>query len=171
MKKRLIYFLCAFLLTISTSFSASAKSISKTETKNFLFTDSDLCPASANVTTELIQEYSLSNNGNLANYGRRYVCIKFSYAGNTTPRLTVYNPLYINSNGDTVASFSDWKPYEIMYPKGQHFPLHHYSTTIKQYSSRNAYSYNIKYFVGNSNFCDFGGAFKAGKLSLPLKVK
>ena len=59
----------------------------------------------------------------------------------------------------------------IMYPKGQHFPLHHYSTTIKQYSSRNAYSYNIKYFVGNSNFCDFGGAFKAGKLSLPLKVK
>lgn len=85
--------------------------------------------------------------------------------------LTVYNPLYINNNGDTVASFSDWKPYEIMYPKGQHFPLHHYSTTIKQYSSRNAYSYNIKYFVGNSNFCDFGGAFKAGKLSLPLKVK
>lgn len=148
----------------------AAEKITKSNTKTFAFVSSNGEACSATVTTSLIQNYTTS--GSNATYKKRTAHVSMGYvASHTIPKLTVLNPIYVDSNNKTKKSFTWTKNTgSSIVPGGTKVvAFNKYNKTAITYAKTNGYYYSVSYTVGNSSYVL--SPYKSKQVKVALKVK
>ena len=154
MKKRVGLLFCMvismFILGSSENVQAATLADSSEKTYVFVSTDGEAC--SATVSASVTQEYT--ENGAIRSYTTRCGYITYSYAAAyTIPQVTYSSdPKYVDSNGNTVRTFSPWTNQQVLISVGTKVRYSKKNTTTVGYSNNNGYYLTQGYMVGNSDY-------------------
>ncbi|MCI7322672.1 MAG: hypothetical protein MR508_05085 [Lachnospiraceae bacterium] len=124
------------------------------EKDEYIYAYTTFCEEILTLGTVCIVTQEYTENGAIRSYTTRCGYITYSYAAAyTIPQVTYSSdPKYVDSNGNTVRTFSPWTNQQVLISVGTKVRYSKKNTTTVGYSSNNGYYLTQGYMVGNSDY-------------------